>query len=86
MTALEDMTELVRRHQKRCARAILEAKDQGVVGDELRKVVLDAVGEFADVIVAVLPSATRDDIMLNGYAIELLERIHSSVTEPAHHG
>lgn len=79
MTALEDVTDLVRRHQKRCARTILEAKDAGVADDVMRKVVLDAIGDFADLVVSVLPSVTRDDIMLNGYALELLEQIHTSV-------
>jgi hypothetical protein len=42
-------------------------------------VVLDAIGDFADLVVSVLPSVTREDIMLNGYALELLEQIHTSV-------
>lgn len=87
MTALEDVAQMVRRQQGRCTRTILEEKDalvdDGLLDEagagDLRKVVLDAVGDFADLVVAILPTVTREDIVVNAYAIELLEAIHSTV-------
>ena len=87
MSAIEDVTEVVRRRQRRVARAIVEVKEQ--IADphltpeeaaRLRKVIFDEVGDFADLIVSLLPSVTRDDVSLNGHAIELLEQIHSHIT------
>lgn len=70
------------RQARRTSARILEAKDRiadphlhGDEAAELRKTVLDAVGDLEDFAASLLPAA--DDV--NGYAIELLEAIHSRV-------
>ena len=85
----KEVVELVDRLQRRCTAQILDVKDR--IADpylseaekaQLRKAVFDAVGDFADTVRSVIPTITRDDIVLNGHAMDLLEAIHSHVAKP----
>lgn len=83
----QEVVALVDRLQRRCTAQILDVKDR--IADpylseaesaQLRKAVFDAVGDFADTVRSVVPTITRDDIVLNGHAMDLLEAIHSHVS------
>lgn len=82
------LKDLIEKRRDRAIAKILGVKEREIdphvpayVSQKLRKVVLDQVNEFADVILDVMGSLDSGEVILNEAYLERLGQIHEAIAE-----